>query len=85
MKSAVQKKRYGRVAFTLMEGAMVTLRAGKWHTLKIVQKGNHYAGYLNGKKYFEGRDNTFTKRDGTGIWTKADAVSSCDDFSVKSK
>ncbi len=69
----------------LLEDAHAVLDAGRWHTMKIVQKGNHYMGYLDGKKYIEGSDNTFTKRGGTGLWTKADAVTSFDDFSVKTK
>ncbi|MCD6211985.1 MAG: DUF1080 domain-containing protein [Sulfurovum sp.] len=68
-----------------LAGASVSLPAGEWHTLKIVQKGDRYAGYLNGKKYLEGRDDTFLKRGGAGLWSKADAVTSFDDFSVKTK
>lgn len=69
----------------LLADAKVALRAGKWHTLKIVQNGNHYAGYLNGKKHFEGRDSTFTESGGVGLWTKADAMTSFDDFSVSTE
>jgi len=67
----------------LLSDAKAVLRSGKWHTLKIVQQGDQYAGYLNGKKYFEGRDSTFAGSGGVGLWTKADAVTSFDDFSVK--
>lgn len=63
----------------------ITLPSGKWHTLKIVQQGKRFEGYLNGKKLLEGTDNLFTKAGGTGLWTKADAVTSFDDFKVQSK
>ncbi len=69
----------------LIEDATVTLRSGRWHTMKIVQKGDRYTGYLNGKKYLNGRDGTFTKYGGVGLWTKADAVTSFDDFLVRAK
>jgi hypothetical protein len=61
----------------------IALEAGKWHTLKIVQKGNRFEGYLNGKKLLEGSDDLFTEPGGVGLWTKADAVTSFDNFSVK--
>ena len=63
--------------------ARIALSAGKWHTLRIVQHGERFEGYLNGRKILEGRDNLFTKAGGVGLWTKADAVTSFDDFSVK--
>lgn len=63
--------------------ARVALPAGEWHTLKIVQHGDHFEGYLNGKKLLEGTDNLFTKPGGVGVWTKADAVTSFDDFTVR--
>jgi hypothetical protein len=60
----------------------IALPAGKWHTLKIVQHGNRFEGYLNGKRLLDGTDDLFTKPGGVGLWTKADAVTSFDDFSV---
>jgi len=63
--------------------AKFSLSARKWHTLKIVQHGIRFEGYLNGKKLLEGTDNLFTKVGGVGLWTKADAVTSFDDLSVK--
>ena len=63
--------------------AKIALPAGKWHTLKIVQRGKRFAGYINGKKLLEGTDTLFAKAGGVGLWTKADAVTSFDDFSVK--
>lgn len=63
--------------------ARIVLPSGKWHKLRIVQHGDRFEGYLNGKKLLEGTDNLFTKVGGVGLWTKADADTSFDDFSVK--
>jgi hypothetical protein len=65
-----------------LASARVKLPAGKWHTLKIVQNGSRFEGYLNGRKLLNGANNLFTKPGGVGLWTKADAVTSFDDFSV---
>lgn len=62
----------------------IALPAGKWHTLGIVQHGNQFEGYLNGKKLLDGTNDLFAKPGGVGLWTKADAVTSFDDFLVKS-
>ena len=66
-----------------LASARAKLPAGKWHTLKIVQHGSRFEGYLNGRKLLNGTHNLFTKSGGVGLWTKADAVTSFDDFSVK--
>ena len=62
--------------------ARASLPAGTWHTMKIVVTGERYACFLDGKKYLEGRDAHFKKAGGVGLWTKADAVTSFDDFKV---
>ena len=67
----------------MLADAKIALPAGKWHNMKIVQRGNRFEGYLNGKKLLEGTDNLFTKAGGVGLWTKADAVTSFDEFSVR--
>jgi len=66
----------------ILASARIKLPADKWHELKIVQNGNHITGYLNGKKLLEVDDNTFTKTGGVGLWTKADAVTSFDNFKI---
>ena len=66
----------------IMATINIVLAPMKWHTLKIVQHGNRYEGYLNGKKLLEGTDDLFAKAGGVGLWTKADAVTSFDGFSV---
>ena len=67
----------------LLTSTRVKLPAKKWHTMKIIQRGNHFEAFLNGKKYLEGKNNLFKKAGGVGLWTKSDAVTSFDDFSVK--
>ncbi len=63
--------------------AHIALPAGKWHTMKIIQKGNKFEGYINGKKLVEGTNDLFSEAGGIGLWTKADAVTSFDDLEVK--
>ncbi len=70
---------------TQLATAAARLSAGEWHTLRIVHKGNRIAGYLNGKKLLELTAEHFSKPGGVGLWTKADAVTSFDDFTVTQK
>jgi len=66
----------------MLASARIHLPAHTWQELKIVQKGDKISGYLNGKKLLEVEDNTFSNSGGVGLWTKADAVTSFDDFSL---
>ncbi len=65
-----------------LASAQVSLSAGQWHGMKIVQRGNHYSAWLDGKKWLEGSSDEFPDAGGVGVWTKADAVTEFDDFSV---
>jgi 3-keto-disaccharide hydrolase len=65
-----------------LTGATVTLAENQWHTLEIVQHGNRFEGYLDGEKLLEGSDSLFPDAGGVGLWTKADAATSFDDFTV---
>ncbi len=56
-----------------------------WHAMAIEQVGKLFRGFLDGKKMLECRDNTITQGGGVGVWTKADAATSFDDFTVKEK
>jgi len=67
----------------MLANARVRLPAGKWIAMKIIQKGTRFEAYLNGRKLLTGSNDLFTKPGGVGLWTKADAVTSFDDFSVK--
>ncbi len=66
----------------MIKSAKIRLDKQKWHTMKIVQKGNHYECYLNGKKLLSGKDDTFKNAGGVGLWTKADAVTRFDDLTI---
>lgn len=57
--------------------------AGEWHTLKIKMVGDHIECFLNGKKHLDVKDGSFTTRGLVGLWTKADAQTSFDLFTVK--
>ena len=59
--------------------------AGKWHAIRVVQNGNHIQCYLNGKRHLDVKDDTFTDRGKVGLWTKADAVTSFDNFTYSGK
>ena len=67
----------------MLASAQIRLPTDKWHTLKIAQHDNHILGYLNAQKLLDVEDNTFAKAGGVGLWTKADAVTSFDDFAIR--
>ena len=53
-----------------------------WNTLKLTVQDNLFTVFLNGKEIFKVQDNTFTNAGKVGFWTKADAVTSFDDFRI---
>jgi len=66
-----------------LASAQIKLSAHKWHSMKIIQKGKKIIAFLNGKKHLEIEDNTFPNAGGVGLWTKADAATSFDNFSIQ--
>jgi len=66
-----------------LASARIRLPAGEWVAMKIVQHGDRFEGYLNGKKLLEGRNDLFRESGGVGLWTKADAATAFDNFSVR--
>src|SRR5262245_51684884 len=68
---------------TQLASADVEAAAGKWHTIRIVQKGDHIQCYLNDKLHLDVKDDTFTDAGKIGLWTKSDAVTSFDALNVK--
>ncbi len=57
----------------------VPVRSGKWHTLKVVIKGDKVEGYLNNKRYISLK--TKKKSDGKiGLWSKSDSYVFFDNF-----
>jgi hypothetical protein len=53
-----------------------------WHNLRAVMKGDRIECYYDGRKYIEASDTTFKGPGRVGLWTKADAQSNFDDFTV---
>jgi hypothetical protein len=70
---------------TQLGSSDVEAPAGKWHKIRVVQKGNHIQCYLNDKLHLDVRDGTFAGEGNVGLWTKADAVTSFDDFTYRGK
>lgn len=65
-----------------LANANVDLPAGGWHTVAIDHEGNRITAYLDGQRMFQATDDTFAQAGGVGVWTKADAATSFDDFVV---
>jgi hypothetical protein len=62
-------------------GANVNIPSGKWHTLRVVAKGDHITCYFNGKALIDAHDKTYTTGK-VGLWTKADSVIEFADLAV---
>src|SRR6516225_2755532 len=61
----------------------IEVPAGEWHTLKVRMAGGHIECFLDDKKHLDVKDDTFTRPGKVGLWTKADAQSSFDNFQVR--
>jgi Domain of Unknown Function (DUF1080) len=53
-----------------------------WHTLRVTMTGTRITCYLDGKKYLEAEDASFSEAGKIGLWSKADAQSYFDDLTV---
>lgn len=62
--------------------ALVTVAAGTWHRVEVEHTGDQIICWLDGKKHLEVRDDTITAAGGVGLWTKADARTSFDDYLI---
>ena len=51
-----------------------------WHTLRVEFAGSPMKVSLNGKTYIEEKDNHITGGGAVGLWTKADSITTFDDF-----
>jgi len=58
------------------------IKTGIWVTMTIEMKGNKISCSLNGIKMIEATDDTFKSSGYLGLWTKADAVTYFDDFTI---
>ena len=64
-------------------GVDVPPLGGGWNTLKLKVDGELFTVYLNDKELFQVKDNTFTGEGKFGFWSKADAVTYFDDFTIE--
>ena len=46
-----------------------------WATVRVTMKGDHIECYIDGKKYLDVTDSTFTEAGKIGLWSKSDARS----------
>lgn len=67
-----------------LASADIHLKKG-WHTMKIAMHGDHFEGYLDGKKLLDAKDARLPKSGRVGLWTKADAATRFDDFVVEAE
>lgn len=65
--------------------ADVKVATGQWHSLRVDFAGGHFTVTFDGKQALEWDDTTFKDAGKVGLWTKADSVTSFDDFSYGSK
>ena len=54
----------------------------QWSTLRVVVRGAKFAVYLNDEQLFDVEDKTFAEGGRVGLWTKADSITSFDDFTI---
>lgn len=64
---------YGKTAAVPMD---------QWSTLRVVVIGEKFSVYLNDEHLFDVEDETFPEGGRVGLWTKADSVTSFDDFTI---
>jgi hypothetical protein len=69
---------------TLIQNADITHTEG-WHTLRVTMSGDQMTCYYDGKKYLEGKDDTFPEAGKIGLWSKADAQSQFDDLTLEGR
>jgi hypothetical protein len=63
-------------------GVNAKVETGKWHTLKLVAKGDRFQVHYDEKLLFEAHDETFKDAGKVGLWTKADSVIHFDDLTI---
>jgi hypothetical protein len=61
----------------------IKVPAGEWHTLHIKMTGMQVECALDDKKLLEAKDDTFAKAGKVGLWTKSDAQTYFDNFTVR--
>lgn len=66
-----------------LASARVKMVVDRWYTIRVVMTGSRIACYFDGDKLLEVVDDTFGDAGMVGLWTKADAVTSFDDLTVR--
>ena len=66
-----------------LASADVEANAAEWHSISIQHVGEEIACSFNGKQLLKVTDATIGAEGGVGVWTKADAATSFDDFWVR--
>jgi hypothetical protein len=56
---------------------------GSWHTIRVMHHGDKLSCSLDGKYRLEAQDTAILNSGGVGVWTKADALSWFEGFSVR--
>jgi YVTN family beta-propeller protein len=67
---------------TQLGTADVKAESQKWHTVRIVHRGDHIRCSLNEETFLDVRDDAISSAGRVGLWTKADAVTSFDGIVV---
>jgi hypothetical protein len=67
------------------QDATANVPLNEWHTLKVKMEGNRIECYLDGKKYLDVKDDSIKDAGKVGLWTKADAQTRFDNFTVNGK
>jgi hypothetical protein len=62
-------------------GVAAEVPTRQWSTLKVTFSGARFEVFLNARRLFAVEDTTFSGAGHVGVWTKADSVTSFDDFS----
>ncbi|MCH7701326.1 MAG: DUF1080 domain-containing protein [Planctomycetes bacterium] len=68
---------------TQLKSSKVKTRPNQWYTVRVTMTADRITCYLDGKKMLETENDTFSALGMVGLWTKADAVTSFDDFQVR--
>jgi hypothetical protein len=79
-----------KLTLLIMAAAVVLATLGaaqdqdaKWHEIEATMAGAKGVVEFDGKKVLEFEDPTFKDAGKVGLWTKSDASSSFDDFSIE--
>jgi len=62
----------------------VTAAPDAWHTVRATCRGDHLQCYFDGKLLLDVHDGTIASPGAVGLWTKSDAVTEFDSFSLDS-